>query len=99
MSQSWGKSTFVVFPSRVNCHPLSKSVAVDWALVPIHAQMTKERIAICFILFFIGLLSYDFYITECHAVAFGEAVRIETEDFGLDGLELDGLPDGVVDDV
>ena len=42
---------------------------------------------------------YDFYIVESHALAFCEAVGIKAEHFCLRGSKLDGLPDGIVDDV
>ena len=45
------------------------------------------------------LIVYDFNVFKCHAVALCQSVGIEAKDFGLDRREIDGLPNGVVDDV
>ena len=42
---------------------------------------------------------YNFDVTVAHAFARGQTFSIQLEDAGLDGLELDGLPNGIIDNI
>lgn len=45
------------------------------------------------------LLADDFDVGVSHVLALGHAVGLDADYRGFDGVEGDGLPDGIVDDV